>query len=68
MSLEHVRREGFTRVEIDGRQYTMDEELPDLDKNVRHDLSIVVDRLVMKEGIRRRLSDSVETALSEGPG
>jgi excinuclease ABC subunit A len=67
-SLEHVRREGFNRVEIDGRQYTMDEELPDLDKNVRHDLSIVVDRLVMKEGIRRRLSDSVETALSEGAG
>ena len=46
----------------------MDEELPDLDKNVRHDVSIVVDRLVMKEGVRRRLSDSVETALSEAHG
>ena len=66
--LEHIRQEGFTRVEIDGRQYLMDEELPDLDKNVRHDISIVVDRLVMKEGVRRRLSDSVETALSEAHG
>ena len=44
----------------------MDERLPELDKNVRHDISIVVDRLVMKEGMRRRLSDSVETALSRG--
>ncbi len=44
----------------------MDEELPELDKNVRHDVSIVVDRLVMRDGIRRRLADSVETALAEG--
>ena len=66
--LEHVRQEGFTRVEIDGRQYSLDETLPDLDKNVRHDVSVVVDRLVMKEGVRRRLSDSVETALAEAHG
>ena len=66
--LEHVRQEGFTRVEIDGREYSADEDLPELDKNVRHDLSIVVDRLVMKDGVRRRLSDSVETALSEAHG
>jgi len=66
--LEHIRQEGFTRVEIDGQHYSMDEALPELDKNVRHDLSVVVDRLVMKEGIRRRLSDSVETALSEAHG
>ena len=66
--LQHIRQEGFTRVEIDGGQYSMDEELPELDKNVRHDVSIVVDRLVMKEGLRRRLSDSVETALSEAGG
>src|SRR5574340_1227812 len=58
-TLEHIRREGFGRVEIDGQQYTMDGDLPELDKNVRHDISIVVDRLVMKEGLRRRLSDSV---------
>jgi excinuclease ABC subunit A len=66
--LEHIRQEGFTRVEIDGREYSMDEEMPELEKNVRHDLSVVVDRLVMKEGVRRRLSDSVETALSEAHG
>jgi len=66
--LEHIRQEGFTRVEIDGRQYSMDEELPELDKNVRHDINVIVDRLVMKEGIRRRLSDSVETALAEAGG
>ena len=66
--LEHIRQEGFTRVEIDGHQYNMDEELPSLDKNVRHDVSIVVDRLVMKEGVRRRLSESVETALAEAKG
>ena len=66
--LEHIRQEGFTRVEIDGVQYSMDGPLPELDKNTRHDVSVVVDRLVMKEGIRRRLSDSVETALSEAHG
>jgi excinuclease ABC subunit A len=66
--LEHIRQEGFTRVEIDGRQYSMDEELPSLDKNLRHDVSIVVDRLVMKDGVRRRLSESVETALAEAHG
>ena len=67
-TLDHIRQEGFTRVEIDGRQYSMDEPLPELDKNVRHDLAIVVDRLMMREGIRRRLADSVETALSEAHG
>jgi len=66
--LDHIRQEGFTRVEIDGEQYSLDEPLPDLDKNTRHDVSIVVDRLVMKEGVRRRLSDSVETALAEAKG
>ncbi len=66
--LEHIRTEGFNRVEIDGRQYAMDEQLPELEKNIRHDVSIVVDRLVMREGVRRRLADSVETALSEAGG
>jgi excinuclease ABC subunit A len=66
--IEHIRQEGFTRVEIDATSYALDEPLPDLDKNVRHDISIVVDRLVMKEAIRRRLTDSVETALSEAGG
>lgn len=66
--LDHIRQEGFSRVEINGRQYLMDEELPELEKNIRHDISIVVDRLVMREGIRRRVADSVETALNEGRG
>ncbi len=66
--IDHARAEGFSRIEIDGRQYPMDEELPELDKNVRHDVSIVVDRLMMRDGIRRRLADSVETALAEGKG
>lgn len=66
--MERIRQEGFTRVEVDGQQYTVDEPLPELDKNLRHDISIVIDRLVMKEGIRRRLSDSVETALAAGQG
>ncbi|GAB4242317.1 MAG: excinuclease ABC subunit UvrA [Thermoleophilia bacterium] len=66
--LDRIRSEGFTRVQIDGKQYALDGELPELDKNVRHDISIVVDRLVMKEGVRRRLSDSVETALAEADG
>ncbi len=66
--LDRVRQEGFTRVQIDGEQYTLDQELPELDKNVRHDISVVVDRLVMKEGVRRRLSESVETALDEAGG
>lgn len=66
--LDHIRAEGFTRVEIDGIQYTTDGPFPELDKNVRHDISIIVDRLVMKEGVRRRLSDSVETALAEAGG
>ncbi len=65
---ERIRQEGFARIEIDGTQFVMDEPLPELDKNVRHDISIVVDRLVMKEGVRRRLSESVETALSEAGG
>ncbi|MHB8868738.1 MAG: excinuclease ABC subunit UvrA [Thermoleophilia bacterium] len=65
---ERIRQEGFTRLQVDGVQYSTDEPLPELDKNVRHDIGIVVDRLVMKEGIRRRLSESVETALAEAGG
>lgn len=66
--LEAARSEGFTRVEIDGDQHRLDGELPELDKNRRHDVSVVVDRLKMKEDIGRRLSDSVETALRKAEG
>jgi excinuclease ABC subunit A len=65
--LEQIRRQGFLRVRIDGELYTL-EELPTLDKNLHHTLEIVVDRLVVREGITARLTDSVETALGHTEG
>ncbi len=66
--LEGYKKSGFARVEIDGSVYSLDEELPKLDKNVKHTLSVVVDRLVVKEGIEQRLNDSLETALKLADG
>jgi excinuclease ABC subunit A len=62
-----LRDDGFTRVEVDGHVRSLDDEI-ELDKKYKHDISVVVDRLVMKDGLRRRLTDSVETAarLSDG--
>ncbi len=65
--LEDVRKKGFVRARIDGTLYELD-ETPELDKKKKHDVEIVVDRLVMKEGLERRLADSVETALGLGEG
>ena len=65
--LERLRKDGFARVQIDGKIFGLDEDIK-LDKNERHDVDVVVDRLVMKEGIERRLADSVETALSLSDG
>jgi len=65
--LRHVQREGFVRVRIDGRIVEL-KDLPDLDKNTRHTIDVVVDRLVMKPSIRIRLSDSIETALALASG
>jgi len=62
-----ARRHGFTRVRVDGIIYDLSEEM-ELDKNLRHSVDIVVDRLVIKEGLRPRLSDSVEMALAEAEG
>ena len=61
------QKQGFQRVKIDGLDYTFD-ELPKMDKNKKHDIEIVVDRVVVKEGLETRLADSMETilALSEG--
>ncbi|MDE6398713.1 MAG: excinuclease ABC subunit UvrA, partial [Clostridiales bacterium] len=59
---ESFRKQGFARVWVDGKTYTLDEEIP-LDKQVKHTVSVVVDRLVIKEGILQRLTDSLETAL-----
>ena len=65
--LDGARRDGFTRAKIDGEIHLLDEELK-LDKNIRHDIAVVVDRLVVREDIRHRLSDSVETAAALSGG
>ena len=65
--LEEMRAQGYARAVIDGELRRLDEEI-DLDKKFKHDISIVVDRLVMKEGLRKRLAESLEAAsqLAEG--
>ncbi len=65
--LERVRKEGFVRVRIDGDVLPTD-ETPDLDKNRKHTIEVVVDRLVIKDSVRRRLSDSVSTAVKLSGG
>jgi excinuclease ABC subunit A len=64
---EELRNEGFTRVKVDGEQHTL-EEPPALDKKFKHSIEVVVDRLVMKEDLRTRLTQSVETALALAEG
>ena len=61
--LADARKSGYTRVRIDGSMYDLDEEIS-LDKNLRHSIEVIVDRLVMRADIRSRLADSVETALA----
>ena len=65
--LEQAKRSGYVRVQIDGNLHELTEEIQ-LDKNIKHNIEIVVDRLVVKEGIEKRLTDSIETVmkLSEG--
>ena len=60
--LQSIQKQGFVRVIIDGEMYDID-DLPELEKNKKHDINIVVDRLVIKPGIRARMADSLETAL-----
>ena len=64
---EDARKNGYVRARVDGYLYPLD-EVPSLDKNKKHSIEIVVDRLVMKSDIRRRLADSLETSLSLGGG
>jgi excinuclease ABC subunit A len=64
---ERLRREGFARVIVDGGEYELDDDIK-LNKNKKHTIYAVVDRLVMKEGLERRLTDSLETALELGEG
>ncbi|MDX6549550.1 MAG: excinuclease subunit, partial [Gaiellales bacterium] len=65
--LEQLRGDGYTRVKIDGEQHLL-EQPPVLDKQIRHTISVVVDRLVLKPGLRARLNDSIETALRLAEG
>ena len=65
--LEHAKRSGYVRVQIDGNMYELSEEIS-LDKNIKHNIEIVVDRLIVKPGIEKRLSDSIETVLELAEG
>ncbi len=65
--LEQARRSGYVRVRIDGSMYELSEEIK-LDKNIKHNIEIVVDRLVVKPGIEKRLTDSMETVLQLADG
>ncbi len=65
--LTDAKKSGYVRVRIDGNMYELSEEIK-LDKNIRHRIEIVVDRLVIRDDIRSRLSDSVETALNLADG
>ena len=64
---EDARKQGFARVRLDGIQYDLTEEIKP-EKNKKHTIELIVDRLVLKEGIRRRLTDSIETACSHSGG
>lgn len=65
--LEHIRREGYVRVRIDGEVHDISEDIQ-LEKNKKHTIEVVIDRLVVREGIEGRLADSLETALKLGNG
>ena len=65
--LDHAKRSGYVRVRVDGSMYELDEDIQ-LDKNIKHNIEVVVDRLVVRPGIQKRLTDSIENVmqLSEG--
>jgi excinuclease ABC subunit A len=62
-----LQKKGYQRLNIDGEMYNI-EELPELNKNIKHDIEVVVDRIVIKEGMENRLAQSVETALGLSDG
>lgn len=66
--LDKIKKDGFIRAVVDGEMLDITAEEVELDKNLFHDISIVVDRLIVKEGIESRLSDSMELALKESDG
>ena len=59
---ERIRKDGYVRVRVDGENYDLSDEIPTLDKQKKHSIGVVIDRLVVKEGIESRLADSVELA------
>lgn len=65
--LESYKKSGYVRVEIDGIVYSLEEEI-NLDKNIKHNINVVIDRLVVKDTIQKRLADSIETALKLADG
>ncbi|HIZ64385.1 MAG TPA: excinuclease ABC subunit UvrA [Candidatus Blautia pullicola] len=65
--LEQAGKSGYVRVQVDGSLYELNEEIK-LDKNIKHNIEIVVDRLIVKDGIQKRLTDSIETVLSLAEG
>jgi excinuclease ABC subunit A len=65
--IDQLRSEGFTRAKVDGQLRRLEEPI-DLDKRTRHDIAVVVDRLVMRDDLRKRLADSIETAAARAEG
>jgi len=65
--LERIKKEGYVRVRVDGQEYEIEDKF-NLDKNIKHSIEVVVDRLIVKEGITRRLTDSIETCLELADG
>ena len=65
--LERAKKSGYVRVQIDGNLYELSEEIK-LDKNIKHNIEIIVDRLIVKPGIEKRLTDSIETVLNLSDG
>lgn len=66
-ALEDIKKQGYVRVRVDGEMREVTEEI-ELDKNKKHSIEVVIDRIVVKEGVQSRLSDSLETALKLGDG
>lgn len=66
--LENARKQGFIRARIDGEMYDLSEEEINLDKNKKHTIDVIVDRLVIKQGIEKRLTDSIETVMKLSGG
>lgn len=66
--IENIRKQGYTRLEIDGENYDLSTDDIKLEKNTKHNINIIVDRLVVKEGIESRLASSIESALAVSEG